>query len=201
MTFWAKLIQAPLPRFKRRELVMKTFTALLLFFASSIGFPWFVPGQSQSKSEPQKPDTVVVERSEVILDAVVRDKKGRPVTNLSANDFEVYEDGVRQPIDSFRLVTRGPLKNERTDEQRPIPQPVPTAKTTEAATLIPLPAVENRPGAVALVFDRLAPDERARAHAAALAYIEQGLGPNDYVGVFRIDQSLITVQTFTNDPQ
>jgi len=174
---------------------MKTFSAILLFFASTISFPLFVPGQSQSKSEPQNPDKIVVERSEVIIDAIVRDKKGRPVTNLSAKDFEVYEDGARQQIDSFRLVTRGALK---TDEQRPMPQPAETAK---AATAIPLPAVENRPGAVALVFDRLATDARVRAHAAALAYIEQGLGPNDFVGVFRIDQSLSTVQTFTNDPR
>ncbi|HAF12094.1 MAG TPA: hypothetical protein DCK99_00070 [Blastocatellia bacterium] len=175
---------------------MKTFSAILLFCASTIAFPLFVAGQSQSKSEPQNPDTIVVEKSEVVLDAVVRDKKGRPVTSLSASDFEIYEDGARQQITSFRLVTRGAVK---TGEQRPMPQPTKTAKAT---TAIPLPAVENRPGAVALVFDRLSPaDARARAHVAALAYIAQGLGPNDYVGVFRIDQSLIEVQTFTNDAQ
>ena len=184
--------------FDDREANMSSFTRfpLVAVLAITGGFSAF--SQTQSKSEPQNPDTIVVEKSEVVLDAVVRDKKGRPVTNLSASDFEIYEDGARQQIDSFRLITRGPLKNATTDEQRPISQPVKTAK---AATAIPLPAVENRPGAVALVFDRLAPDARARAHAAALAYIEQGLGPNDYVGVFRIDQSLIAVQTFTNDVQ
>lgn len=177
---------------------MNRFTKLSLVSVLTIAIALIAFGQTQSKSEPQEPEKIVVERSEVVLDAVVRDKKGRPVTNLSGNDFEIYEDGARQQIDSFRLITRGPLKNATTDEQRPISQPVKTAK---AATAIPLPAVENRPGAVALVFDRLAPDARARAHAAALAYIEQGLGPNDYVGVFRMDQSLIAVQTFTNDVQ
>ncbi len=172
---------------------MNIFTAVLLFVASTIGFPLLVRGQSQSKSEPQKPDTIVVERSEVILDAVVRDRKGRPVTNLSAGDFEIYEDGARQQIASFRLVTRGAVK---TGEQRPIPQ----SATAKGSTPIPLLSVENRPGAVALVFDRLSTDARVRAHGAALAYLEQGLGPNDFVGVFRIDQSLSTVQTFTSDP-
>ena len=177
---------------------MNRFTKLSLALVLSIASAFTAFSQTQSKSESQAQEKIVVERSEVVLDAVVRDKKGRPVTNLSANDFEIYEDGARQQIDSFRLITRGPLKNATTDEQRPISQPVKTAK---AATAIPLPSVENKPGAVALVFDRLAPDARARAHAAALAYIEQGLGPNDYVGVFRMDQSLIAVQTFTNDVQ
>jgi len=56
--------------------------------------------------------------------------------------------------------------------------------------------VDNKPGAVALVFDRLSPDARSRAHAAALAYIAQGLAADDYVGVFIIDQTLKVLQKF-----
>src|ERR1700737_4672228 len=85
---------------------MNRFTKLplasvLMITSALIAFP-----QTQSKSEPQEPEKIVVERSEVVLDAVVRDKKGRPVTNLTVADFAVYEDGVRQQISSFRLVTR-----------------------------------------------------------------------------------------------
>ena len=86
---------------------MKPFAAILLFFVSIVSLPLSVLGQSQSKSEAQDPDTIVVERSEVVLDAVVRDKKRRPVTNLTVADFAVYEDGVRQQISSFRLVPGG----------------------------------------------------------------------------------------------
>src|ERR1700737_1934209 len=83
---------------------MNRFTKLplasvLMITSALIAFP-----QTQSKSEPQEPERIVVERSEVVLDAVVRDKKGRPVTNLTVADFAVYEDGVRQQISSFRLV-------------------------------------------------------------------------------------------------
>jgi VWFA-related protein len=184
---------------------METFTAILLFLTSTIGVPSSVLGQSQSKSEPQNPDKIVVERSEVILDAVVRDKKGRPVTNLTLADFTVYENGVRQQISSFRLVTRE-------DESSAAMKPERSRPKTETKTAVPaaLPApglknspavIDNNPGAVALVFDRLSPDGRARAHAAALAYIEQGLTPDDYVGVFIIDQRLKVLQTFTNDAQ
>jgi VWFA-related protein len=37
----------------------------------------------------------------VVLQATVRDQKGRPVAGLRAGDFEVYEDGVRQSIRLF----------------------------------------------------------------------------------------------------
>src|SRR6266481_4779809 len=100
-----------------REANMNSLTKLSLASVLLIAGALTAFSQTQS-TEPQEPEKIVVERSEVVLDAVVRDKKGRPVTNLSANDFEIYEDAARQQIDSFRLVTRGPSKNENTDEQR-----------------------------------------------------------------------------------
>jgi VWFA-related protein len=40
----------------------------------------------------------------LLLDLVVRDKKGRPITNLEPSDLEIYDNGVRQNIASLRLV-------------------------------------------------------------------------------------------------
>ena len=40
--------------------------------------------------------------TEVLLDLVVHDKRGRQVKNLKAGEVEIYEDGVRQQILSFR---------------------------------------------------------------------------------------------------
>ena len=45
-----------------------------------------------------------VEVNLVQVDAVVTDKKGRPVTDLTADDFIVYQDGKRQEITSFSMV-------------------------------------------------------------------------------------------------
>jgi VWFA-related protein len=39
----------------------------------------------------------------VIVDLSVRDKSGRPITNLKKEDIEVLEDGVRQDIRVFEL--------------------------------------------------------------------------------------------------
>jgi VWFA-related protein len=38
----------------------------------------------------------------VVLPVLVRDHHGRPVSDLVEKDFEVYEDGVRQPVRLFR---------------------------------------------------------------------------------------------------
>ena len=47
----------------------------------------------------QREQKVVVGTNEVQLDVVVKDKKGRPVKDLKPGDFEVFEDGVKQPIE------------------------------------------------------------------------------------------------------
>ena len=38
----------------------------------------------------------------VRVNAVVRDKKGRFVTDLSSRDFEVFDGGIARPITDFR---------------------------------------------------------------------------------------------------
>ncbi len=157
--------------------------------------------------EPQGPgkdeETVVVGTTEVLMDAVVKDKKGAVVKDLKASDFEVTEDGVRQEIRSFRLVTR-----DRSAEEKERAAAVGSSSGAEAAPA--QPTVTRRPatpasvrplGAVALVFDRLSPEARVRARDAALSYIGAETRPDDFVGVFSIDLSLRAVQPFTSDGQ
>ena len=40
----------------------------------------------------------------VRVDVIVSDDNGEPVTDLTADDFEVFEDGEPQVIDQFRLI-------------------------------------------------------------------------------------------------
>jgi Ca-activated chloride channel family protein len=55
-----------------------------------------------TRARAQQPDEVITtDTSLVQLSVGVVDKQGRAITNLSANDFAVFEDGVRRPILHF----------------------------------------------------------------------------------------------------
>ena len=54
----------------------------------------------------------------VLVDVVVRDKRGQPVHDLTAADFEVFEDGVPQKVGSFTPVFEGTGLRESTTSGR-----------------------------------------------------------------------------------
>ena len=55
--------------------------------------------------EPQTPPTIFRTGTNIVrVDATVVDRSGNPVSDLTADDFEVREDGVLQTISSFKFV-------------------------------------------------------------------------------------------------
>jgi Ca-activated chloride channel family protein len=64
---------------------------------------------SQKKQDPQDPGQIITETTNVRLAVSVVDKNARYVTTLKEADFEVYEDGVLQKIESFRPESDLPL--------------------------------------------------------------------------------------------
>src|SRR5690348_11453681 len=62
---------------------------------------------AQQPAPPAAPGTPPVFRSgvdSVTVDALVTDKSGRPITDLTAADFEVRESGRLQTIQAFKFV-------------------------------------------------------------------------------------------------
>jgi VWFA-related protein len=171
---------------------MRSWIIFILIFAITLASPLSSLAQTPVK---QNDDTIVVSTTEVMLDAIVKDKKGHIVKELKASDFEIYEDGVLQQVQSFRFITR----ESKTDAPYNAKEPVTKSSSETPATK---PFVNtNHIGAVALVFDRLSLDARSRARQAALSYIGQGLRSDDFVGVFNVDLSLKVLQSFTNNEQ
>jgi hypothetical protein len=72
-----------------------------------------------------EPFRIRVDAPEVAIEAIVQDESGRAVTDLTRNDFEIYEDGQLQEITYFASVEtpRSILLmfdiSESTDPQRP----------------------------------------------------------------------------------
>jgi VWFA-related protein len=127
--------------------------------------------------------------SAVVLDVVIRDKRGRPVRDVKAGEVTVLEDGVVREIRSFRLA-------ERTTTPAGV---APTIAATQ-------PAGGTRPDAlryptlVTLVFDHLTQNSRVLARRAALQFVAREIPPDEWVAVYALDQRLRLAQTFTRDP-
>jgi VWFA-related protein len=125
----------------------------------------------------------------IVVDVVVRDHDGNPVLGLNEQDFELYEDRVRQDVGSFNSVAKGaPASSPATPASAAGADSAPTPASPAAA-----------PEVVALVFDRMSPEARSLAHKAALGYVGDGKVANNIVAVFGIDLSLIFYQPFTRD--
>ena len=133
----------------------------------------------------------------VLVDIVVRDKKGRPVTDLSAADVEVYEDGVRQKVDSFSRVSSGGgigLGLARTSPaDTAVITPASNASKSEAA----LPASAD--STTALVFDHLSSDTLRLVQRAALDHLRMTNESGARVGVFATGPGIRVLQRFTTD--
>ena len=186
---------------------MRVCTVLILVFSLTVFS--FNNALCQTPAEKEQDiEKVVVGTNEVVLDAVVKDKKGRAVKDLTAADFEISEDGVRQEVRSFRLVTREPTAVNESNADNRVTNPKPsTGEKNNQPENTPTPETSQSPaagkarihfGALALVYDRLSPNARSIARQASLSYVE-GLRRDDFVGVFGIDLSLHVLQRFTND--
>jgi hypothetical protein len=62
---------------------------------------------AQQSAQPQPTPTFQSAVTLVTSDVRVRDRRGQFQANLSKDDFELYEDGVRQNLTSFMLVHGG----------------------------------------------------------------------------------------------
>src|SRR3954468_19546838 len=66
-----------------------------------------VPAQQAPAPRPSSADVIRSQTQEVMLDIVVRDKKGKLVKDLKPEEIEVTDDGAPQKIKAFRLITGG----------------------------------------------------------------------------------------------
>jgi VWFA-related protein len=154
---------------------------------------------AQGPAAPTQRRTITATTTAILVDAVVRDKTGRLVTDLNATDFEVFEDGVPQTVDSFTRVSHGGgigigvawRAPDRTIAVNPTEKPEATASPSSA----PLEDAAT----VALVFDHLSSESLALAQKATLAYVPLSGDSPVRVGVFAGDIGVRVLQFYTND--
>jgi VWFA-related protein len=121
----------------------------------------------------------------VVLDVVARDKKGRTVPDLRAEEFVVLEEGVEKPIKGFRFVATAP-------------SPPSMAGAPEAARPRG-PDQIRHPILVSLVFDSLGSEGRGFARRAAEELLDKDPGPDTLYAVFHVGMRLRMIQQLTPD--
>ena len=150
---------------------------LLAFLIASPGISPTLRAQENSASPGMN-----AKGEEVVVDVIVRDKKGRAITNLTRSDFSVFDDGKPRPVQSFRFVD-GVAAASAANVQG------------SSAHVDPLRQIRL----VSLIFDRMGIDGRRLSGQAALDLLKENLPQNVYMAVFSLDRKLEALQSFTNN--
>ncbi len=131
--------------------------------------------------------------AEVLLDVVVRDRRGRLVRNLRPEDLgdlrkrrEAADPGV--PLRRRRAAAHG-ARGEETARQ--------AAPVSPAGGPLPLRTVNL----LCLVFHNLDPVTRTRAQRVAEALLKEEFPPNTLAAVFALDDYLTPISPFTDQKQ
>jgi VWFA-related protein len=129
---------------------------------------------------------VQVSGEEVMLDVVVRDKKGKLLSDLKPADFTVYDNGEQRQIKSFRFI-------QGTEES--VAAAAAAGGAGARKQLDPLRQLRL----ITLVFQGLDANSAKLAREAAMQLLKGELTQNVYVSVMYIDNKLEAIQAFTND--
>jgi VWFA-related protein len=145
----------------------------------------FVCAQEAAPADPGL--TIRQSVQEVLLEVTVRDSHGRVVKNLKPADLQIFEDGVRQDIRSFKFVqatTEGKGKNATGQ-----------IASTPTATANPLRAVNL----ICIVFANLDAFTKQYAVNAVKDFLKSQIQPDTWVAVFNLDSLLTVLQPFTTN--
>src|SRR5262245_47873353 len=141
----------------------------------------------------------------VLIDLVVRDRKDKPISGLTRNDFELLVDRLPvnpDDIESFEEVC--PAQSEPPESSGAAPQQAATPQAASPAAPSAAPGespVSAAPRHIVLYFDfsQLTFSARRQALKSAREHIASQVGPNDRVMILAYKRSLRLIQDFTSD--
>src|SRR6266705_29341 len=158
-------------------------TTLCLFVAAA---------QSQEKKEPKKSDeddVIKVTSNLVSLDVIVKDKKGKAITDLKPEEFSIFENGVPQKIAFFDSTLTS--SNEAAEPTTATVSTQPTGRTPNGFPR----------NIIALVLDGQSTELANLKHVreGIVKYIRERISDNDSVALFSISGGLQLLQPFARD--
>jgi VWFA-related protein len=193
-----------------RDTFTTGFVVLVLIATSAL--------TGQQPASPQAPPLFRSSVNLVLVDVVVRDRNGAIVKGLTANDFELIEDGTRQQILTFAFeeiaANAAPVANTTTlgaAAGATVRPPPPGAAGAPAAPLA-LPATPDKPltsedvaghRLLTLLFDTssMQPEDVQKAVDSATTWVNEQMTPADLVAVASIGASLQILTDFTSSKE
>ena len=168
---------------------MKRTLALIVTAALAI------PLGAQSNKEPELPKLVESIDVRVInVDVVVTDRRGNPVTGLTKDDFDIYENGVKKTITNFYEVEGQKAKN--------IAVEVPGEPAAASVTKPPVDEInENLKRRIIFYVDNLslAPFNRNRVFQQMKEFVKTAMRPGDEAMIATYNRSMKIRVPFTRD--
>jgi VWFA-related protein len=153
----------------------------------------------QEKDVPgQQPARLRVTSELVLVNVVVRDKKGNPISNLKQEDFALLEDGQKQRVSSFdfenvdALTTAGPGGPTVTGTAE-------TGSLLGPKKPVTLDAKDRRLMLFFFDFSAMEPDDIDRAVQSAQKFVQTRMKPADMVAMVSLATSLSLDLDFTDD--
>jgi VWFA-related protein len=96
-------------------------TVFLVALTAGLSAQTPAPTSSAAGAAQEKP-TFKVQVDLVTSDIIVRDEKGNFIPDLKKDEFEIYEDGIKQDISSMTVVTGGRVTNVMAPPPPPPPE-------------------------------------------------------------------------------
>jgi len=200
---------------KRYGLVAIVLTALVLAALAQQG-----DGQPSAKQELNAPllkPTVKFETTTqlVIVNVVAKDRDGKPIENLKASDFTVFEDGKPQEIKVFEYqrLEDAPLpppaktfatRPEDKPQEAETPQPAPRVTSAVQTTITPAKPGEikykdSRLLVLYFDFQGMPVEDQIRVQEGAIKFLTTQMTAADRVAIMSYTGQLKVLHDFSDD--
>jgi VWFA-related protein len=153
------------------------------------------PSGARQQPGKEEPDVVRITTNLVQIDALVTDKRGKQISDLRPEEFQIFQDGRLQQVTGLSYIsTSGSEK----------PKPAASAGSGKNNPAL-VPSVPLRPEQVhrtiALVVDDLALSfvSTAFVRKTLTRYVNEQMQPGDLVAIIRTSAGAGPLQQFTAD--
>src|SRR5258708_11115364 len=163
--------------------------------------PQSQPSQaSQQAQQPQQPQYRVRVTSELVLvNVVVRDKKGILVTDLKKDDFTILEDGKRQAISTFDFENVDELKTAGGAEATVSGAAPDSGLLRSNEQPAALNARDRRLMLLFFDFSGMQPEDIERSVGAATKFVQTRMQPADMIAVVSLSTNMRIDLDFSDD--